>query len=279
MDFAFACGLGPAGGSWRGGGPRAGAASQLELACPGECASPDDRGFAIGGRTAGRHPASAGTVSGGRRGGSACSGKAGVTVRPTWGVGSSGRLRVWTGRRECGRPEPGPAPAAGSVEDAITSLARGSGHRRGRATVDPRSQDSRGTGGHGGDAQVGGRDAAVIRALRRSLWIAGWPARTILLLAIRGYRLGFSGLLGGQCRFHPSCSVYAEKAISEAGAAQGAMLAMWRVLRCSPLSRGGVDHPPIRTRGRRESDGPVYDAIIRPGSSDASAPAAEVAAR
>jgi uncharacterized protein len=118
----------------------------------------------------------------------------------------------------------------------------------------------------------------VIRALRRSLWIAGWPARTILLLAIRAYRLGFSGLLGGQCRFHPTCSVYAEKAISQAGATRGAMLAMWRVLRCSPLSRGGIDHPPIRTRGRGESDGMGYDIIIRPGSPDASAPA-EVAAR
>src|SRR5438093_8083182 len=95
------------------------------------------------------------------------------------------------------------------------------------------------------------------------MWIAGWPARTILLFAIRAYRLGFSGLLGGQCRFHPSCSVYAEEAISEVGAARGAILGVWRVLRCSPLSRGGVDYPPISSG--RDGAALMYETIIRWG--------------
>ena len=89
---------------------------------------------------------------------------------------------------------------------------------------------------------------------RRLAWIAGAPARFALVAAIRVYRLTLGGLLGGQCRFHPSCSEYAELAVRELGAARGSALAAWRVLRCSPLSRGGVDYP--RGKGR------VYDADI-----------------
>jgi putative membrane protein insertion efficiency factor len=78
----------------------------------------------------------------------------------------------------------------------------------------------------------------------------------VLVVLIRGYRLTLSGLLGGQCRFHPSCSEYAEQAVRSVGAVRGAGLAMWRILRCSPLSRGGIDHPP---------GSPVYDDDIHRG--------------
>jgi putative membrane protein insertion efficiency factor len=84
--------------------------------------------------------------------------------------------------------------------------------------------------------------------LARKLWIAGWPARSILLAGIRGYRATLSKLTPGRCRFHPSCSAYAERAVAELGAARGVVLAVWRVLRCSPLSAGGVDHPPVHRR-------------------------------
>ena len=83
------------------------------------------------------------------------------------------------------------------------------------------------------------RVAVVLRA-------AGWPARTVLIGLIRLYGLTLAGLMGGRCRFHPSCSAYAEAAFREAGAVRGAALAVWRVVRCSPLSRGGVDLPPRR---------------------------------
>ena len=79
---------------------------------------------------------------------------------------------------------------------------------------------------------------------RGLLWAAGWPLRGLLVLLIGLYRATLSGLLGGQCRFHPSCSAYAEEAVGELGVIRGLPLSVWRVVRCSPLSAGGVDYPP-----------------------------------
>jgi putative membrane protein insertion efficiency factor len=91
--------------------------------------------------------------------------------------------------------------------------------------------------------------------IRGALWVVGAPARVILIVLIRAYRLTLSGALGGQCRFEPTCSRYAEQAIRSIGAIRGIGLATWRVLRCSPLSAGGVDNPPVRPG--------VYDAAIQ----------------
>ena len=93
--------------------------------------------------------------------------------------------------------------------------------------------------------------------MRRLLWWSGWPARWVLLGLIRGYRHSLGLVVGGRCRFHPSCSEYADRAIVELGAFRGGVLAVWRVLRCSPLSSGGVDHPPRRRLAR-------YDGVLRP---------------
>ncbi len=68
-----------------------------------------------------------------------------------------------------------------------------------------------------------------------------------MLCLIRFYQRRISPLLGAHCRFMPSCSEYAVMAIEEWGALRGALLAAWRLLRCHPLSRGGLDLPPSRT--------------------------------
>lgn len=94
-----------------------------------------------------------------------------------------------------------------------------------------------------------------MKAARRALWIAGVPARALLIGMIRLYRATLSGWLGGQCRFYPSCSNYAEDAIRTHGATKGAVLATWRVLRCNPFGKGGIDHVPA---ARRHA---AYDAI------------------
>ena len=90
----------------------------------------------------------------------------------------------------------------------------------------------------------------TVERIRSAMWVSGLPVRTALVLAIKAYRLLLSGWLGGQCRFYPSCSAYAEQAVRERGAIVGTALAVWRVARCGPFTRGGVDRVPRRpTRG------------------------------
>ncbi len=70
---------------------------------------------------------------------------------------------------------------------------------------------------------------------------------TFVIRAIRWYQ-GFSrGCLPASCRYWPSCSQYALEAVSAPGAARGLWLAGRRLLRCHPLSAGGVDLVPERT--------------------------------
>jgi putative membrane protein insertion efficiency factor len=47
----------------------------------------------------------------------------------------------------------------------------------------------------------------------------------------------------GTCKYHPSCSEYALGALRTYGPLKGSALAGWRLLRCNPWSRGGVDYP------------------------------------
>ena len=46
------------------------------------------------------------------------------------------------------------------------------------------------------------------------------------------------------CKFHPTCSEYAKQAIQIHGAFKGSLLALWRILRCNPFSKGGYDPVP-----------------------------------
>ena len=69
-------------------------------------------------------------------------------------------------------------------------------------------------------------------------------AARLLLWLVEGYRVLFSPLLGGHCRFWPSCSAYAEEAIRRHGARRGASLTLARLLRCQPFHRGGIDPVP-----------------------------------
>jgi putative membrane protein insertion efficiency factor len=97
-------------------------------------------------------------------------------------------------------------------------------------------------------------------AVQRSLRRAGAPVRMILIGCIKVYRVGLSGWLGGQCRFYPSCSRYAEEAIRTQGAVRGSSMALWRVLRCNPFGAGGIDH--VHGAHGPES----YDDVVRRAS-------------
>jgi hypothetical protein len=82
----------------------------------------------------------------------------------------------------------------------------------------------------------------------------GAPVRLVLIGLIYVYRLTLSGWLGGQCRFYPTCSHYAEDAIRLHGAARGSAMTIWRIARCGPFTAGGVDHVPEPKRGHGKYD-------------------------
>ncbi|WP_367355272.1 membrane protein insertion efficiency factor YidD [Atribacter sp.] len=58
------------------------------------------------------------------------------------------------------------------------------------------------------------------------------------------YQIFISPSLPSSCRFEPNCSQYARDAIRKYGVLKGGIMALWRILRCHPYSRGGYD--PVR---------------------------------
>ena len=73
--------------------------------------------------------------------------------------------------------------------------------------------------------------------------LIGLP-RGLLILLVRLYQVTLSTLLGGQCRFQPTCSRYCIEAVQRHGALHGGWLALRRILRCHPFSIGGYDPVP-----------------------------------
>lgn len=69
------------------------------------------------------------------------------------------------------------------------------------------------------------------------------PLAWLLIGLTRVYQRTLGPLLGGQCRFHPTCSVYMIEAVQKHGGLQGGAKGVWRLLRCGPWSRGGIDEP------------------------------------
>lgn len=59
----------------------------------------------------------------------------------------------------------------------------------------------------------------------------------------------FSSL--GRCKYRPTCSQYAHEAIERHGLAKGAVMALWRLCRCNPFSKGGYD--PVKEQDRRSN--------------------------
>ncbi|NBX36839.1 MAG: membrane protein insertion efficiency factor YidD [Planctomycetes bacterium] len=62
--------------------------------------------------------------------------------------------------------------------------------------------------------------------------------------AVRFYQRALSPVLGGRCRFHPSCSHYAVEAIERHGAWRGGCLTVRRLARCHPWGACGEDPVP-----------------------------------
>lgn len=68
--------------------------------------------------------------------------------------------------------------------------------------------------------------------------------KTLLIVVIKAYRYTVSPWLGANCRFHPSCSVYAQEALERHGVLSGGWLTVRRILRCHPWNAGGYDPVP-----------------------------------
>ncbi len=70
------------------------------------------------------------------------------------------------------------------------------------------------------------------------------PLLKALLAPIVAYRYLISPMIGPRCRYHPSCSEYAQEALIKHGAYLGGGLALKRLCRCHPWQPGGYDPVP-----------------------------------
>jgi len=75
--------------------------------------------------------------------------------------------------------------------------------------------------------------------------------KTLLLKTISGHKrvstifreTRFPLFIYTDCKFYPSCSDYAIESIKKYGVVKGSAKSVARILRCSPFSKGGIDHP------------------------------------
>lgn len=134
------------------------------------------------------------------------------------------------------RPKPGEAPGSRGVSGAPRADAGRPGLRGGGTDTDA------------DDAATGDRAPAPrARTASDRTGMTGHGLVVGLLDgSLRVYQALLSPWLGGQCRFHPSCSAYAREAIAVHGPGRGLALSVGRVLRCQPLCRGGNDPVPPR---------------------------------
>ncbi|HLP22692.1 MAG TPA: membrane protein insertion efficiency factor YidD [Microbacteriaceae bacterium] len=92
-------------------------------------------------------------------------------------------------------------------------------------------------------------------------WVVLAP-RNAAIAILRAYQLVVSPLYGDVCRYYPSCSHYTLQAIARYGVLGGVGLGAWRILRCQPWVRGGVDDVPAR---KREWAHQVRGGFVAPG--------------
>ena len=72
------------------------------------------------------------------------------------------------------------------------------------------------------------------------------PVTTGLIAGVAWYQRNISAGLPRRCRYSPTCSQYAMEALRIHGSLKGTLLSVWRVLRCNPWSKGGVDRVPAK---------------------------------
>lgn len=79
--------------------------------------------------------------------------------------------------------------------------------------------------------------------------------RKLFIAPIRFYQKHISPNKGAPCcKYLPTCSQYAIEAVEEWGVFAGLALALWRILRCNPFSKGGYDPVPKRRKKAGKAD-------------------------
>jgi hypothetical protein len=84
---------------------------------------------------------------------------------------------------------------------------------------------------------------------------------------VRVYQQRLSFLKPRTCRYYPTCSEYAARAIAARGLLRGGLLAVWRLLRCNPFSPGGYDPGPWTEGTPRDPDGRAHPGRLAGGES------------
>ncbi|MCR5653356.1 MAG: membrane protein insertion efficiency factor YidD [Ruminococcus sp.] len=77
--------------------------------------------------------------------------------------------------------------------------------------------------------------------------------KKLFIRFIRFYQKHISANTSSKCKYYPTCSNYAVEALEIHGFFKGTLLAIWRVLRCNPFSRGGFDPVPEKKKKRGNS--------------------------
>jgi len=65
----------------------------------------------------------------------------------------------------------------------------------------------------------------------------------MLIGLVRIYQWTLSPIIGRQCRFYPTCSVYFIESVRKHGAIRGSFRGLLRICRCHPFHPGGHDPP------------------------------------
>jgi len=65
--------------------------------------------------------------------------------------------------------------------------------------------------------------------------------KKVVIYIIKLYRKYVSPMSPPSCKYYPTCSMYAIEAIEKYGIFKGGLMAIYRILRCNPLSKGGYD--------------------------------------
>ena len=77
--------------------------------------------------------------------------------------------------------------------------------------------------------------------------------KRLLIALIKGYQK-IPGNFHYACKHIPTCSQYTIQAIEEYGTIKGSYLGIKRILKCNPISKGGIDLVPQRSEKNEKNN-------------------------